>query len=582
MSTIETTLLETQNFKIDYGAELEAEIKHLQNEITRHVGIADQFPLRWLAIKLLEEDQDIQIKLLALEGGASLIKIAQVSIDHIRDLLDDDLDVHIADRRYRWINQLVHAAVNRPASAKKSLTDRIDKFVTHRYLGIPIFLAVMWTVFKLTTDVSAPYLDWITGVINGPIANWVVAILSAMGLGDTWVASLFVDGIIAGVGGVLVFVPVLTFLYLALAVLEDTGYMSRGAYVMDRVMSKIGLHGKSFLPMLVGFGCTVPAFYATRTLENEKDRILTGLLVPFMSCSARLPVYILFGAVFFPKYAGTAVFSMYLLGILTAIGLGIVLRKTAFKGKDQSALIIELPPYRLPNIKTIWYYIKERTGVFLRNAWTIIMAVSIVLWLLLAIPANGQGSFAETDVDNSVFAAINKKIAPVLTPLGFGSWQASGALTTGLVAKEVVVSTMAQIYATEGIEEGVGETVETTTFLQDVGEIITSFIGATIDTVKSLPLIVGINLFEEDVEPEPTNLMRSIYASFESSSGGYPLLAGLAFMVFVLIYTPCMVALTAERHELGSKWMWVSILGQLVLAWMMAFVVFQGGKVLFG
>ncbi len=185
-------------------------------------------------------------------------------------------------------------------------------------------------------------------------------------------------------------------------------------------------------------------------------------------------------------------------------------------------------------------------------------------------------------MENSVFATINKKVAPVLAPLGFGSWQASGALTTGLVAKEVVVSTMAQIYATDGVEVGIGETAEPTTFWQDVGEIITSFIGATIDTVKSLPLIVGINLFEEDVEPEPTDLMRSIYTSFESSSGGSPLLAGLAFMVFVLIYTPCMVALTAERHELGSRWMWFSIFGQLVLAWLMAFMVFQGGKVLFG
>jgi len=344
MSTLETTLLETHNFKIDYGEALEAEIKHVQNEINRRVEIADQFPHRWLAIKLLEEDHDIQIKLLALENGALLIKVAQKSIDHLKDLLEDDLDVHIADRRYRWINQLVHVAVEQPAGSQKSLTDRIDSIVTHRYLGIPIFFAIMWAVFKLTAEVSGPYLDWIAGVINGPIANWVVAILSAIGLGDTWVTSLFVDGIIAGVGGVLVFVPVLTFLYLALAVLEDTGYMARGAYVMDRVMSKIGLHGKSFLPMLVGFGCTVPAFYATRTLENEKDRILTGLLVPFMSCSARLPVYILFGVVFFPKYAGASVFSMYLLGILTAIGLGIVLRKTAFRGKDQSTLIIELPP----------------------------------------------------------------------------------------------------------------------------------------------------------------------------------------------------------------------------------------------
>ncbi|MFN2235853.1 MAG: ferrous iron transport protein B [Anaerolineales bacterium] len=578
MSLLETTYVETPLFKIDYGTELEAEINHLQNQIVRFPAIAEHFPHRWLAIKLLEEDDDIQIKLLAIEDGALLIKIAQKSIDHLKNLLDDDLDVLIADHRYQWINQLVHSAVERPTITQKTITDRIDSIVTHRYFGIPIFFGVMWAVFKLTADVSAPYLDWVSEVINGPIANWVVAILSAIGLGDTWVTSLFVKGIIAGVGGVMVFVPVLTFLYMALAVLEDTGYMSRGAYVMDRVMSKIGLHGKSFLPMLVGFGCNVPAFYATRTLENEKDRILTGLLIPFMSCSARLPVYILFSAIFFPKYAGTAVFSMYLLGILTAIVMGFVLRKTVFKEKEQSALIIELPPYRLPNIKTIWFFIKERTGVFLKNAWTIIMAVSILLWLLLAIPANGQGSFAETEVESSIFATINKVIAPVFAPLGFGSWEASGALTTGLVAKEVVISTMAQIYTTNGIEE----TVEQTTFLQDVGGIITSFVRATIDTLKSLPLIVGINLFEEDVQPAPTNIMNSIYTSFDSTSGGYPLLAGLAFMVFVLIYTPCMVTLTAEKQELGAKWMAVSMFGQLILAWIMAFVVFQGGKILFG
>jgi ferrous iron transport protein B len=578
MSLLEATLVEIHPFKIDYGAEIEIEITFLQNQIARFSAIAEQFPHRWLAIKLLEEDHDIQIKLLAIENGASLVKSAQKSIDHLKILLNDDLDVCIADRRYRWINQLVNIAVERPPIAQKSWTDRIDIIVTHRYFGIPIFFVVMWAVFKLTADVSAPYLDWVAQLITGPIANWVVTILNAIGLGDTWITSLFMDGIIAGVGGVMVFVPVLTFLYLALAVLEDTGYMSRGAYVMDRVMSKIGLHGKSFLPMLVGFGCTVPAFYATRTLENEKDRILTGLLVPFMSCSARLPVYILFSAVFFPKHAGTAVFSMYLLGILTAIILGIVLRKTVFKGKEQSTLIIELPPYRLPNIKTIWFYIKERTGVFLKNAWTIIMAVSILLWLLLAIPANGQGNFAETDVEDSIFATINKLIAPVLAPLGFGTWEASGALTTGLVAKEVVISTMTQIYSEDVIEE----TVPQTSFLQDVEGIITSFIGATIDTVKSLPLIVGINLFEEDVDAEPTKLMNAIYTSFDSSSGGYPLIAGMAFMVFVLIYTPCMVALTAEKQELGAKWVGVSMIGQLILAWMMAFVVFQGGKALFG
>ncbi|MBC8507301.1 MAG: ferrous iron transport protein B [Anaerolineales bacterium] len=578
MSIIETALQKKLSFKIDYGEELEEQINQLVDEIAQRPVIAEQFPHRWLAIKLLEEDRDIQIKLLALKDGASLIKVAQKSIELLKSVQGDDLDIQIADRRYRWINQLVNSTVQRPLDDKRAFTDRFDQIVTHRYLGIPIFFIVMWIVFKLTADVSAPYIDWIDGVITGPIGNMIVAILNTLGLRDSWVSSLFVDGIVAGVGGVLVFVPVLTFLYLALAVLEDTGYMARGAYVMDRVMGKIGLHGKSFLPMLVGFGCTVPAFYSTRTLENEKDRILTGLLVPFMSCGARLPVYILFSAIFFPRYAGTAVFSMYLLGILTAIGLGIILRKTVFKNKEQSALIIELPPYRAPNVKTVWLYIKERVGTFLKNAWTIIMATSIVLWLLLAIPVNGQGSFAETDVDHSVFATVNRVVAPILKPLGFGNWQASGSLITGFLAKEVVVSTMAQIYTTDVLETN----AESNGFLQEIGEIIFTFWGATVDTLKSLPLIVGVDLFEEEVETEPTNLMNAIYASFDASSGGHGVFAGLAFMVFVLIYTPCVVAVAAERQELGTKWMWVSMVGQLVLAWIMALAVFQGGKLLFG
>jgi ferrous iron transport protein B len=440
------------------------------------------------------------------------------------------------------------------------------------------------------------------GVIGGPITNWVVSILGALGLGGTWIESLFVDGIIAGVGGVLVFVPVMMFLYLALAVLEDSGYMARAAFVMDRLMHALGLHGKSFLPMLIGFGCTVPALYATRTLENEKDRILTGLLVPFMSCGARLPVYVLFAAIFFPENAGAVVFGLYMLGILTAIILGIILKNTIFKGKEQSVFVMELPPYRLPTLRGIWFHMWERTSAFVRKAWTIIMATSIILWVLMSIPVKGSGSFAEIDVNDSVFATANEAIAPVLAPLGFDSWEASSALVTGFVAKEVVVSTMAQVYAVEEPEEE----AEATTFFEDVSEIITSFIGATVDTIKSLPLIAGINLFEEEDEAEPTSLMQAVQLpliaginlfeeeeeaeptslmqavqnSFEASSGGHGALASLAFMVFILIYTPCMVAIAAERQELGTKWMWVSIIGQLALAWLMAFVVFQGGILL--
>jgi ferrous iron transport protein B len=590
---MENEIMETahnlsKRFQLDYGEALESEINRLEYEISRFPEIEEQYPARWVAIKLLEEDRDIQIKLLAIQGGPVLLERFKQSIAILRELQGEDLDVLFADRRYQWINQLVHNSVYHPTSASNSLSDRIDGVLIHRHVGIPIFMFVMWVVFILTATVSAPYVDWIDYLISGPITNWVGALLSAIGLGDTWVNSLFVDGIIAGVGGVLVFIPVLTFLYLALAILEDTGYMARGAFVMDRVMSKIGLHGNSFLPMLVGFGCTVPAFYATRSLENvpafyatrslenEKDRILTGLLVPFMSCGARLPVFVLFAAVFFPEHAGTVVFGMYLLGILIALLFGFILRKTVFKGEEQSAMIIELPPYRMPNPKSVWIYLQQRVGSFIKNASTIILATSVIIWFLMATPVIRGRAFAQVETENSLFAALNRVTAPLLEPLGFADWQTSSALLTGFVAKEVIVSTMAQVYDVEEID-GAGEEA---TFVESLGEILTSFYGATRDTLKSLPLILGINLFEEEVDPEPAALTAAMRSGFDTTSGGHAALAALGFMVFVLIYTPCMVAVSAERQELGMKWTWVSIFGQLLLAWLMAFLVFQGGQLL--
>jgi len=572
----EQAYTQRDGFSVDYGREVEQEIASLQAEIARHPHISEQYPTRWLAIKLLEDDSDIKLRLQVWEGGKAVLDAAKKSIDHIEEIYDDDADVVLADYRYGWINGLVKETVKRTRENRLTKSDQVDRIVTNRLLGIPIFLLAMWMVFKLTADVSAPYLDWVDGVIGGPITNWVVAILGVLGLGGSWVESLFVDGIIAGVGGVMVFVPVMMFLYLALALLEDSGYMARAAFVMDRLMHALGLHGKSFLPMMVGFGCTVPAIYATRTLENEKDRILTGLLVPFMSCGARLPVYVLFAAIFFPENASSVIFGMYLLGILTAILLGIILKNTLFKGKEESTFVMELPPYRLPTLRSIWFHMWERTYSFVRKAWTFIMATSIVLWLLMAIPVQGGGSFAETDVSDSAFAIASGVISPVLKPLGFDSWQASSALLSGFVAKEVVVSTMSQVYAVEDAEVA----AEPTPFFTDVGEIITSFVGATGDTLKALPLLVGINLFDEEEVEEPTALMQAVRDGFEKSSGGHGALAALAFMVFVLIYTPCMVAVAAERQELGSKWTWFSVIGQLILAWFMALIVFQGGILL--
>ena len=435
-------------------------------------------------------------------------------------------------------------------------------------------------VFKLTIDVSAPYLAWIESVLAGPVTNWVVALLTAVGLGGSWVESLAVDGVIAGVGGVLVFVPIMLALYLALAVLEDCGYMARAALVMDRLMRKLGLHGKSFMPLVVGFGCSVPAIYATRTLENQRDRILTGLLTPFMSCSARLPVYILFAAIFFPQYASLAIFAMYLLGILVAIVVGLLLSHTVLKGDGQSYLVMELPPYRLPHVRSVWRQMWDRTAGFVRNVLTTILVVSIVLWLLLALPVPGATStFAAVPVEDSVFGAVSGAIAPVFAPLGFGSWQASGALLTGIVAKEVVVATMAQVFHVEPATETAAAPA---TFVEDILFVVTSFVQATFDTLKAIPLILGIDLSAAEPEAEPAALMTAMQTEFEASSGGYGALAGLAFMVFVLLYTPCVMTVAAEKHELGTRWMWVSVLGQFAIAWLVALLVFQGGKLLLG
>jgi len=341
---------------------------------------------RWLAVKLLEEDADIISKVEAVSGWAVILGQARKSIAHLRNVYGDDMDTIIADRRYGFISGLIKEAVSVPMEARLTLSDKIDKIVTNRVLGIPIFLLAMWIVFQMTANVSGYYLDWVDGVIGGPITNWTVAILAAIGLTGSWLESLVVDGIIGGVGGVLVFVPVMFFIYFFIALLEDSGYMARAAFVMDRLMHALGLHGKSFLPMLIGFGCSVPATYATRTLVSEKDRVLTGLLVPFMSCGARLPVYALFASAFFPENQGHVIFAMYALGIVVAMVSGVIFDRTIFKGRPRSPFVLDLPPYRLPTLKGILIHMWERSQAFVLKAGRIIMVVSIVIWFLMSIP----------------------------------------------------------------------------------------------------------------------------------------------------------------------------------------------------
>ena len=574
--TLKYSAEKSEAFSIDYGKDIEAEIAALTAALTTYSKNNGKVSPRWLSIKLLEEDEDITTQISTSAEWTSIETQLNKSQDALEAKHGETADTLTADQRYTWIHRLVMATVKQPQEQCLSTSDKIDRIATHRFLGIPIFLLLMWVVFKVTTDVASPMLDWVDFVISTPITNWVLAIVGWLGLSGTWFEALMVDGVIAGVGGVLVFVPVLMAMYLCLAILEDSGYMARAAFVMDRLMNLFGLHGKSFLPMIVGFGCTVPAFYATRTMENEKDRILTGLLVPFMSCGARLPVYVLFATIFFPDNAGTVIFSLYILGIVVAILLGILLKNTLFRDKETVPFIMELPPYRKPTFKSIWFQMWERTRAFVNKAWTIILASSVVIWLLLAIPVQGEGSFADTNVEDSAFATVSEAFTPAFAPAGFDSWEASGSLVTGFIAKEVVVSTMAQVYDVEEAEE---EAAEPTTFIQDVGDIVVSFGVAAWDTVKAIPGIVGITFGEEE-EEENLALYDAVEEKFEESSNGHGALASFAFMVFVLLYTPCMVAIAAERQELGAKWMWVSIFGQLIIAWLFAVLVFQGGLLL--
>lgn len=560
---------------INYGSDLEPEIAAIEAVVQTYPELLDRFPARWLALELLEDGEDLRVRLARLPGGRQVLAAADESRARLQEKFGSAASVLVPNGRYDWINSVVRDSVTQATNGRPPASDQLDKVLTHRWLGLPIFLASMWVVFKLTVDISAVFLDWVDGVMGGPVAGWMAALVRALGLGGSWVESLLVEGVVAGVGGILVFIPVLMALYLALGLLEDSGYMARAAFVMDRVMGRLGLQGKSFLPMLVGFGCTVPAMHATRTLERRRDRVLTGLLVPFMSCGARLPVYVLMAAVFFPRSRGTVVFAMYLLGIGVALALGFVLNRTVFRSEAATPLLMELPPYRLPTLRAVWLQMWRRTSAFIRDAGTIILGTSLVVWLLMAVPIAG-GQFSEVDVDGSAFGAVSSAIAPVLSPAGFGSWEATGALITGFVAKEVVISSMSQVY---GVESG-HETRPPTTFVEDLQEIGSSFLRATADTVRAVPSIVGIDLLGEGEETQPSTLLGAVREGFEDSSGGHGRLAGLAFMVFVLLYTPCIAAVAAERHELGARWMWTSIVGQTVLAWGMAVLVFQVGKLI--
>ena len=498
--------------RLSYGPELFDHLNELQTAIEEDKNLSD-VPSRWIAVKLLEDDEIILDRIEDSSKRNNILNTTEKVKKHFKDIYNESSEEVIANARYAYIEGLLKEVLTKPATEKKTLTDKIDSIVTNRLLGFPIFLIIMYLMFQITFTVAAPFQDMIDEGFG------ILGEMVAAALGDGMLTSFIVDGIIGGVGGVLVFLPQIILLFLIISFLEDSGYLARAAFVMDKVMhSLVGLHGKAFIPMILGFGCGIPGIMATRTMENEKDRLITMLIVPFMSCTARMPVYLLLVGAFFAAADQTnVIFSLYVLGIIVAIIVAFILRKTLFDDMD-APFVMELPDYKLPTLRGILMHTAEKSWGFVRKAGTIILAAAIIVWILSSFPAG-----VEYGSQESAIGMIGTAVAPVFAPLGFGSWQPAVALIFGLVAKEVVVGTFSSLFGVA--EEGAG-------------------IAAA---------------------------MHGIFTP----------LTAYVFMVFVLLYIPCFAALGTIKQETGGwKWPLIMSVTTLITAYVVAFIVYMVGLAL--
>lgn len=452
-----------------------------------------------------------------------------------------DRDLHSmladADSIFTWVEE-VSAQLTNTQRVETTLSDKFDKFLLHPLCGIPVLLGILWLLFQLTTTVAAPVMTWGEQLVTGPISTAVAWLTGLVGLDGSWVESLLIDGVLAGVGVVFSFVPLMFIMFFAIALLEDCGYLARAALLSDRIMRSIGLDGRAVLPLIVGFGCNVPALAGTRTLPNTAHRVITAILVPYASCAARLTVYILIASAFFPDHAGTVVFCMYIASILLIIAGGLVLRLFIKNQGSDDPLLIVLPPYQPPRPLALAVSAARRAGLFLRGAGVTIVVMLTAIWGLMSIPVTGDHKIGDVPVEDSLYAQTADTIAPVFGPAGFDDWRASAALITGFVAKETVVAAMAQSYY-------VDEPAENS--YQDAEESV---------------------------------LASRLRADFDQSSGGHGPAAAIAFLVFVLAYTPCLATLAEQRRMLGTKVTGIALIAQLGIAWLLAVATFQIGALL--
>ena len=525
-----------------YGEEIESRLLPLTELLISDQAFSARYPARWIAIKLLENDENAIKKLREHAKGEEILSKAEADRAWITGHFGKDSEIVITEQRYGYIRGAIHEALTRSPGGKASLTEYIDRLTMNHFLGLPLFFLIIWGIFKLTFalgEFPAALLE----TFFGSLSTLAQALIP-----EGFFRSLVVDGIIGGVGGVFSFVPLIVILFLCISILEDTGYMSRAAFLTDKALHAFGLHGQSFMPLMLGFGCSVPAIMATRTLKSPRDRIATILAVPFMSCGAKLPVYVLLAGTFFPKNADNVVMLMYLGGVVLSMLSTIVLKKTVLRGPS-TAFVMELPPYRLPTWKGVFWHVWGKTLSYIKKAGTIILLASIAIWAITTFPqprdeaAKAQAfatAFAETmaeasqeeraqsveraleeyRLEYSVAGRIGKIIEPVMRPLGF-NWKLGVALVPSFSAKELVVSTLGILYGGGGKE---GEESE------------------------------------------------SLRQALQRDPGLNPLTA-LTFMVFILIMPPCLASLAAIRSEAGGRWLLFQVLYSMALAWIVSFIV---------
>ena len=518
-----------RHIHINHGSEMEQSIARIKGLIKKNTDLRYKYSTRYLAIKYLENDAEIEKIVEGLPNRDEIISARFEENSRIKAILGSSAESSMVDAKYAFVQGAL-AETYTPASGRpkgRSLTDRIDALVTNRWAAFPIFIFLLYIVFDGTFVIGEYPMQWIEWLV-GKFGAFVASTMT-----DGWLKDLIVDGVIGGVGSVLVFLPNILILYLFISLMEDSGYMARAAFIMDRLMHKIGLHGKSFIPMIMGFGCNVPAIMATRTIESPKSRLITMLIIPLMSCAGRMPVYILIAGAFFPRRAGLVLLGLYFLGIVLAVIAAKIM--SSFFKDDDLPFVMELPPYRIPTAKSVFRHTWEKGKQYLQKMSGIILICSLVIWFLGYFPNHDAYGSAKEQQEHSFIGYVGKAMEPVLKPLGF-DWRMGVGIVAGVGAKELVVSTLGVMYADEE------------------------------------PVAAG----EEDVNSEAgeTRLQRALVRSVTPP-------AALAYMVFILLYFPCIATFVAIKNESGGwKWAIITAVYTIVLAWVAAFITFHAVSLL--